>query len=368
MSDPGGVIRIANLKPIEHEPAFYGSDMPLKLKLNGSVLQEIGDVMVFPGLINSHDHLEFNLFPLLCNKIYCDYKEWGGDIHLNNKSEIDAVLDIPVHLRIGWGILKNLLCGVTQVVHHGGHHQHIKTFNYPVELNYQYLHAPATDPLWKFKMLYPSTKPVMVHVGEGVGIGMEKEIDELVRANWLRKKLIGVHGVAMTEAQSEKFNAMVWCPYSNIKLYGKAADVRVLKKNTSILFGTDSALSASSDLWEHLRLAQSLGGLTQKEIYQSITATPMKIFKRMQRNSLVVARRKGGSNWESFFSLQPEDILMVLIDGRVMLADDCLKISAPDLTRLKVGNSVKHVVKVLGSVVEKLENSEATLPLNVRSK
>jgi|GEM_PF-4212352 len=39
----------------------------LCLTFNGS--------LVFPGLINSHDHLDFNSFPLLGNRIYNNYTE-----------------------------------------------------------------------------------------------------------------------------------------------------------------------------------------------------------------------------------------------------------------------------------------------------
>jgi hypothetical protein len=49
------------------------------------------NAVVFPGLINSHDHLDFNLFPQLGHHIYHNYTEWGDHIHRNYKTEIDAV-------------------------------------------------------------------------------------------------------------------------------------------------------------------------------------------------------------------------------------------------------------------------------------
>src|SRR5579872_3805419 len=77
------------------------------------------DHIVFPGLINSHDHLDFNLFPKLGNKKYHNYTEWGAYIHKEYKDKIDEVLKVPEELRIQWGIYKNLLCGVTTVINHG---------------------------------------------------------------------------------------------------------------------------------------------------------------------------------------------------------------------------------------------------------
>src|ERR1700690_2993994 len=55
--------------------------------------------LAFPGLINSHDHLDFNLFPPLANRIYNNYTEWGPDIHANNKAAIEPILRIPQPLR-----------------------------------------------------------------------------------------------------------------------------------------------------------------------------------------------------------------------------------------------------------------------------
>jgi len=44
-------------------------------------------------------------------------------------------------------------------------------------------------------------------------------------------------------------------PDSNYFLVGETADVGMLKQHINIIFGTDSALSASWSIWEQLRLA-----------------------------------------------------------------------------------------------------------------
>jgi cytosine/adenosine deaminase-related metal-dependent hydrolase len=77
--------------------------------------------LIFPGLINSHDHLDFNCFPALGHRVYSNYREWGNDIQRRDKLVIEQVLNIPENLRTRWGIYKNLLNGVTTVVNHGKH-------------------------------------------------------------------------------------------------------------------------------------------------------------------------------------------------------------------------------------------------------
>src|SRR6185312_13350140 len=85
------------------------TDDEKKLQNNPKELRiEFENGIAFPGLINSHDHLDFNLFPQLGNRIYNNYTEWGKDIHQHSKATINAVLKIPQHLRIQWGLYKNL--------------------------------------------------------------------------------------------------------------------------------------------------------------------------------------------------------------------------------------------------------------------
>ena len=75
--------------------------------------------LAFPGLINSHDHLDFNLFPRLGNRTYANTAEWSADIQTADRRIIDAVRKVPKALRTQWGLYKNLMNGVTTVVHHG---------------------------------------------------------------------------------------------------------------------------------------------------------------------------------------------------------------------------------------------------------
>ena len=42
---------------------------------------DLEDYLILPGLINAHDHLEFNLFPRLGNGPYPNYEEWANDIY-----------------------------------------------------------------------------------------------------------------------------------------------------------------------------------------------------------------------------------------------------------------------------------------------
>ncbi len=289
------------------------------------------DAIVFPGLINSHDHLDFNSFPQLGNKIYPSYVAWGEDIHLQNKAEIEAVLKIPKALRIQWGVYKNLLNGITTVVNHGPK-TNIETDLVSVYEDCHVLHSVQLDKKWKLKLNFPFAKkqPFVIHVGEGTDEEANKEIDRLIRWNILNRKLIGIHAVAMTGQQARHFKALIWCPDSNYFLVGDTAPVKDLKQQTRILFGTDSTVSAGWNLWNHLRLARQENQLTDAELYASLTTVASEIWRLPKRGSittgqeadLVVAERKTGySAMDAFYSVNPEEILLVTRQGRINLVD-----------------------------------------------
>ncbi|HWD90118.1 MAG TPA: amidohydrolase family protein [Mucilaginibacter sp.] len=287
---------------------------------------DLDDAIVFPGLINSHDHLDFNLFPALGDKTYRDYTEWGQYIHQNYRKEIAEVLRIPTDLREEWGIYKNLLCGVTTVVNHG---KKIQTANKHIAVyeDCQSIHSVRFEKKWKFSLNNPLKKKVAaaIHTGEGTDTLSSEEIDTLSNWNLLKRPVVGIHGVAMTKQQAKAFKALIWCPESNYFLLGRTAKIDELKEHIPILFGTDSTLTGSWDIWEHIRLAQKTGCLTDQELFDSLTINPAHTWDLSSgelspyKNADIVIAKAG-----DFFSIGPEDIMLVIKNGEVRLFDEGL--------------------------------------------
>ena len=374
---------------------IIGSDKPVSIRINKGRIAEVSAspitvddsrlqfacVMIFPGLINSHDHLDFNLFPQLGDKTYRNYREWGNYIHAEFKREIAEIVSIPVGLRAQWGVYKNLLCGITTVIDHGEKTGFQNEIINIVKKSHD-LHSVGFQQYWKLKLNNPVKKyiPINIHVGEGTDAIAAAEIDQLTRWNLLRRKLIGVHAVTMNERQAKKFKAIVWCPESNYFLLNKTAPVDLLKNHTTLLFGTDSTLTGSWDIWEHLRFARETCLLSDEELYKTLNKNAANTW---QLNSGVISERKDAdlvvaktnskqTGYNAFFSIRTSDILLVISKGKIRLFDESLldQIELIDLnkfSKVAIGGVVKYVYGDLPALMGKIRNykPEAEFPVTI---
>jgi cytosine/adenosine deaminase-related metal-dependent hydrolase len=349
------------------------SDDPLQLNFNNAI--------IFPGLINSHDHLDFNLFPQLGDKIYNNYTEWGKHIHETYKAEIEAVLKIPVALRTQWGIYKNLLCGVTTVINHG---EKLGTTNDLINVfeDTHCIHSPGFEKRWKIKLNNPLKKslPVNIHVGEGDDKTTHNEIDQLTRWNLLKRKLVGVHAVAMTAHQAKKFKAVVWCPQSNYFLLNKTALVNQLKNSTNILFGTDSTLTSDWDIWNHLQLARKSMLLSDEDLYNSLTINAAKtwglnsgaIIPGNDADVIIAKRNNNEGGFDAFYSITPVDLLLVIQKGQIRLFDEALlaqleNIDIANFSKILINGVYKYVQGNLPGLMAEIRkySPAANLPKSI---
>jgi cytosine/adenosine deaminase-related metal-dependent hydrolase len=327
------------------------------------------DASIFPGLINSHDHLDFNLFPQLATKVYENYTEWGNDIHQIYKQKIDSILKIPIELRENWGIYKNLLCGVTTVINHGKKLKTKKAVINVIEDNLS-LHSVHFEKNWKIKLNNPlnHSRKAVIHIGEGTNHAAHAEVNSLLKWNILGRKLIGIHGVALLPLHAKFFEALVWCPQSNYFLLDKTAAIEQLKNYTPILFGTDSTLTSNWNIWNHLRLAQSTKMLTDSELYHALTSNAAKVWGLNcgtlsvgSDADLIITKNKGLKNYSAFFAIKPEDILLIVRHGTILLFDESIKIQLTTLhlnnySKIKIGNTCKYVVGNLSKLITEIRN------------
>ena len=336
---------------------------------------ELAGTLAFPGLINSHDHLEFNLYPPLAHARYGDYVEWGEDIHRRDRDLVARIERVPRGDRLRWGALKNLLCGATTVAQHGDARDDVRGLNVGIPRATS-IHSVRQGRRWRWKLNAPVDRsPYVVHAGEGTSLAARREIDQLLRWNLFRRPLVAVHAIAMCADQAASFRAVVWCPVSNEFLYGATADIAALAQRTTVLFGTDSTLSGDWNLWNHLRRARALGALDDGALFDAVTRSAARAWGRPDIGAIgagfsadvVVAQKKVHPRWDAFFAVEPEDILLVLRNGAIVLADASLDLPFPagPSSVLRIGGREKRVAEDLPGLLARIEGCgvESNLPV-----
>ena len=274
----GGYIRELLTDAAPSPRAARNPDSGLTVDLSGYLL--------LPGLINAHDHLEFNLFPRLGNGPYANFREWADDIFRPETSPVREHLAIPKPVRLWWGAIKNLLCGVTTVCHHNPYQQEIFGKDFPVRVvsHFGWAHSLALekDVAGLFRAT-PDDAPFLIHLGEGTDAESAREIFELDRLGALDSRTVIIHGVGLDRGGralvEERGAGLVWCPSSNLFTLGKTLGRDDLRQHRRVALGSDSALTAQGDLLDEIRVAQSATCVGSKQLFNMVTREAAEILR-----------------------------------------------------------------------------------------
>jgi cytosine/adenosine deaminase-related metal-dependent hydrolase len=291
---------------------------------------------IYPGLINSHDHLEFNLFHRLGKPPYANAYEWGDDLHRRWKAEIAEIEKVPFWQRLWWGAWKNLLSGVTRVIHHNPYYSHFR-LAYPVDVvkRYTWAHSLRFDPDLHGALSRRKPKtPFIIHLAEGRDDESSSEVAELHKLGGIDERTVAVHAVAINEQDIDLFVrcrvSVIWCPSSNTYLFGKTAPVQALEARVAVALGTDSSLSGGISLFDELRVARQLSSLSSQQLFAMVTAVPRSIFNlpidagALQENGradLFVISAAGEDPYNRLIGCNPGDMRFLVSKGRVLLSD-----------------------------------------------
>jgi hypothetical protein len=174
----------------------------------------------------------------------------------------------PIEDRLFIGGLKNLLSGVTTVAHHDPLYPPLLTGAFPTRV--------ATEIGWSHSLYIdgeravqaafratPADRPWIIHAAEGLNEAAATEFDRLDALGCLAANTLIVHGIALDESRRARLieagAGLVWCPASNLHLFGSTAAVADLVAADRVALGTDSRLSGSRDLLTELNVAAGLG-------------------------------------------------------------------------------------------------------------
>lgn len=284
-----------------------------------------------PGLINAHDHLHRNHYPRLGSPPYPDAYAWGRDIHARFADAIAAARAVPRERALLHGALKNLLAGVTTVVHHDPwepafdvdfpvHVPRLRTVH-SLGFDEEGVHAEAAalrrEPA-------AARRPLAIHLAEGTNAAAADEVRTLDDMGLLDEQLLAVHAVGVDADGIARMRragcAVVWCPTSNLFLFGRTAPAELLFA-CDVLIGSDSRLTADGTLLDELRAAHNLGLLDERRLRDAVGRTAARRIGLPEpglapgaRADIVLLRRP-------LPLATPADVALVIVGGRPRLAE-----------------------------------------------
>lgn len=277
---------------------------------------------VRPGLINAHDHLHRNHYGRLGKPPYANAAAWAADLQQRCAADIAAGRALTRRDALLEGAWKNLLAGVTTVVHHD---RWERDFDRAFPLNVVRIAQADSLAMGASLDQFDTGKPYCLHVAEGVDAAAGEEVRTLDRAGFLSPSLIAVHGIGMDDDAVARFRAsgaaLVWCPSSNLFLFGRTAPDAVLAVGVDVLLGSDSCLTADGDLLDELRCAKGLGSIDDARLETAVGATAARVL------GLPPPSLEPGSRADLILLARPllnaraRDVALVVIGGEIRVLD-----------------------------------------------
>lgn len=320
--------------------------------------------LVFPGLINAHDHLHLNAFDTqaygqgLCPG-FRDAADWVEHMRQRIAGEdMRAVRRLPAAARAWQGALKNLLAGSTVVVHHDPFLPGMAGAAFPVtvprrawahSLGLAGSYGLPLSAIGSGERGLASASPAFLHLAEGRGRPAADEWSRLIALGLGGPRLRLVHGLALRPedriAMIRLGIGLVTCPVSNQRLFGHVAPVRDLAAQGLAALGTDSRLTGARDLLAELRFARQAGFAGPGELLRMVGVDAARLCGLPKHGllgpgmaaDLLLLRDDGRPPAEQLCDRARGDLRLVVRRGRPALAD-------PDLAPIFAAMGVAHTV------------------------
>jgi len=309
---------------------------------------------IFPGLIELHNHLAYNIIGLwLVDKLYTNRDQWprGPSYRTNLTGPIKVLAShapmLPAITR--YSECKALLGGTTatQGITLSASNGVRKFFKGLVRNVEETFDADLPDAKAKigdvaskeagaFRAALKKTKCYLLHLSEGTDAAAHAHFEALtaVDPDALAPSLAGIHCVALQPLDFKTMQAnnasMVWSPLSNLLLYGQTARIKDARDaGVPVGLGPDWAYSGSKNLLGELKVARAVSanqklGLSDRDLVSMATIGAARILhwdksvgsiEAGKRADMIVVGGVSADALEVLFKADEGDVRLCVIDG-----------------------------------------------------
>ena len=312
---------------------------------------------VYPGMIELHNHLPYNILPYwISTRAYGNHEQWKRNKEYRQyitgpMQTLGKTADFPGAI-VRYTECKSLLAGVTtsqgwtlanSQINKRYYHGLIRNVEETNENGLPEAEpriADVTDPV-KFKDSIKPDKTKILHLSEGVDEKARSFFTNLqINDNeWaITDRLAGIHCTGLApedfEVLANNGGSMIWSPLSNLILYGATANIKAAKANgVRIALGADWSPSGGKNLLEELKVAKLVsdheseddhGIFTDEELVQMVTSNPAKMLgwdallgsiETGKKADFLVLRNFQDDPYEKLIAADEKDVTLVIIGG-----------------------------------------------------
>lgn len=326
-----------------------------------SSVMDLDGQVIFPGLINGHDHLIDTNWRPLGNMPVENWYEWESTIHSEPDYKLMQKLSASDLYVVG--MYKNVISGATTIVDHFPSEVSGTFINHPIASilkNYYLAHSVSEKRLHWCSSIADQYRrsqgviPFILHTGQGKSKEITDEIENLNRIGALERNtvLVGCEFLKESDLQliASKQASIVWIPESSERLFNAQPNIKLIRDlGIKLCLGTDSTNTGSRNLQTAFSAALKHSAeflnnsLTAKDLINMVTAESANIFGISKKvgtiapgknaDFVIFEQQENEDPLETFIKLTPEDFSMVIHKGRIIIGNEEFKrISAIDFS------------------------------------
>lgn len=345
---------------------------------------DVNGMLIFPGLINCHDHLLGTYVPRVGDRRpYLNWLEWDNDLKSSPVYAERQQIESTDLYQLGG--FRHLLCGITRVQDHIPHFvRELFAKDMPIRIisDFAMAHSVTSFALkWGDGIEAEHAKakekniPFITHCSEGYDEETLRSVETLAGKKALSKQTVLVHGIAFSDKDIELLAEhqchVVWCPVSNLYMFERTARVKeLMDRGINVTLGTDSPMSGSFSIFEEFRTAREFyvyaygRAIDDRALVDMMTVNAAKAMclpdageiAEGKAADLLLIDGNSTNPWAALTHADYADIMLVIADGQPRYGDIAF---APVFDAMKIPYQtilVKGARKIIAGDILGLQN------------